>query len=384
MKLHYISPSVLPSRSANSVHVVRQCEGLASIGVDVTLYTKRSVVEESCLEPLLRKTYGFELPRGQVVSYYSASSRGDNLRIAVLALWTLFRKSWPDIILSRNLYAAYVIGVLLRRPLIFETHQLESGVRKAMQCAIMICPWVTTLLISHKMLDFVERHHGKKPVRSLILHDAAPDGIVPLPPEERRRSLIRMTPQAEGAWEAVCGYFGHLYPGRGIEIIEAMAAARPQVLFLIYGGNDADVQACRRGNSLHNLHYMGYVSYPEAQQAMRAMDVLLMPYQESVSIGVKGHDTACWMSPMKMFEYLASGVPLISSDLPVLREVLRDGKNSLLAHPSRSESWLAGLDRLLADPALAQSLGAEGHQQYRREHTWTKRARRIVEAIAEQ
>lgn len=384
MRLHYISPSVLPSRSANSVHVIRQCEGLARIGVDVTLYTKRSVAEESCLEPLLRKAYGFEFPRGQVVSYYSVSSRGDNLRIAALALRSLFRESWPDVILSRNLYAAYVIGVLLRRPLVFETHQLEFGGRKALQCAIMTRPWVTTLLISHKMLDFVERHHGKKPIRSLILHDAAPDGIVPLAPEERRDSLVRMTKHAEGAWEAACGYFGHLYPGRGIELIEAMAAARPRVLFLIYGGNEADVQVRRKSHSLHNLYYMGYVSHPEAQQAMRAMDVLLMPYQKNVSIGVKGHDTACWMSPMKMFEYLASGVPLISSDLPVLREVLSDGKNCLLAHPSRSESWLAALDRLLADPALAQSLGAEGHQQYRREHTWTYRARRILEAIAEQ
>lgn len=383
MRFHYISPSVLPSRSANSAHVVMQCDSLARLGMEITLYAKRAEPDEASLLPLLRHAYGVDLPNGRVVSYYSASARGDNMRIAAKALSTLHSEPWPDVILSRNLYAAYVIGVLKRRPMVFETHQLEHGVRKAMQRAIMTRPWVTTVLISKKLLECLDSHHKIRPCRPLILHDAAPDGIIPLAQSEKRPALLRIAPQAEGKWEAVCGYFGHLYQGRGIEIIEAMAGARPRVLFLVYGGNEIDVQARRTANNLSNLLYLGHIPHPMAQEAMRAMDLLLMPYQENVSIGVAGHDTARWMSPMKMFEYLASGVPLISSDLPVLREVLRDGKNSLLAHPVRLEAWLSALDRLLTQPSLAQAIGAEGHKQYRREHTWTQRARRILEATAQ-
>lgn len=357
-----------------------QCNGLARLGVQVTLYAKRSVPEAASLEPLLRQAYGLDLPDGRVVSYYSPFNWGDNLRIAMLASAHLFQEPWPDIVLSRNLYAAYMMGVLQRRPLVFETHQLEFGARKAMQGAIMSKPWVTTLVISQRMLKHLEKHHGKKPAHALVLHDAAPEGIEPLPSAEKRKTLEGVAPEAHGEWEAVCGYFGHLYPGRGIEILEAMAVARPRVLFLIYGGNDADVRARSAENRLFNVRYKGHVPHPEAQQAMRAVDVLLMPYQERVSIGVAHHDTAGWMSPMKMFEYLASGVPIISSNLPVLREVLVDGRNSLLVHPSRPECWLEALDRILANSELAQSLGAVAHQQYRTEHTWTQRARQIVEA----
>ena len=113
------------------------------------------------------------------------------------------------------------------------------------------------------------------------------------------------------------------------------------------------------------------------------MDVLLMPYQESVSIGVAGHDTARWMSPMKMFEYLGAGVPIISSDLPVLREVLLDGENSLLARPSDIDSWLAALDRVEDNPELAVRIGSNAHDQYERQHTWTCRAEKIIEAACE-
>jgi glycosyltransferase involved in cell wall biosynthesis len=110
------------------------------------------------------------------------------------------------------------------------------------------------------------------------------------------------------------------------------------------------------------------------------MDVLLMPYQENVSIGVAGHDTARWMSPMKMFEYLGAGVPIISSDLPVLREVLNDGYNSLLAPASDARAWISALARLEADPGLAAHIAATAHAQYEQQHTWTRRAEQIVAA----
>lgn len=114
---------------------------------------------------------------------------------------------------------------------------------------------------------------------------------------------------------------------------------------------------------------------------MAAADVLLMPYQTRVSIGVGEHDTAQWMSPMKMFEYLASGVPIISSDLPVLREVLEHGRNALLVAPDRPDLWVAALDRLVADPELARRLGEAGHTDYLARHTWDNRASQLL-AIA--
>jgi glycosyltransferase involved in cell wall biosynthesis len=125
---------------------------------------------------------------------------------------------------------------------------------------------------------------------------------------------------------------------------------------------------------------MGHVPHPVSQSAQAAVDVLLMPYQQNVSIGVLGHDTARWMSPMKMFEYLAAGVPIISSDLPALREVLTNERNSLLVNAANVDQWLAALDSLISNPDFANSIGELAHRQYQTKHTWLCRAESILAA----
>lgn len=380
MKVAYISPSSLPSRAANAVHVVHQCNGFAQAGCEVTLYAKRTVEERPRFAHALTEAYGVASDAFEIVTYFSESSRGDSLRIAALALRDLARRPTVDVVLSRNLYASYYLALAKRR-FLFETHQIETGVRRHMQKFIMTRPGVRTVLISDKQLEFLLANLGEQPKDAVVLHDAAPDGIAMVPAESRRQQLAKIVPiAADGEWRAVCGYFGHLYSGRGIEIIEAMAHACPDVLFLVYGGNEADVEARRKKKHPKNLCYMGYVSHASARALMTVMDVLLMPYQRSVSIGVAGHDTAGWMSPMKMFEYLASGVPIISSDLPVLREVLRDGENCLLVDPENIEMWVGALNRTLADAMLAQSLGTAAHNLYRAEYTWRRRAEKLLSA----
>jgi hypothetical protein len=379
VRLHYISPSLLPSRSANAVHVTLQCDALARAGCEITLYAKRSVPDAAALGPALRDAYGVDAGAWRLVSYYSRIDRADNVRIAALALADLRRRARPDAILSRNLYAAFALAVWKRQPLIFETHQLERGPRKVMQRAVMTRPWVTTVLISNALVGHLTSHHGVPPARPVVLHDAAPAGLERTARADRWERLAAFGVSPSRGWTAVCAYFGQLYAGRGVEIIEALAAARPTVLFLVFGGNDADIGRRRARNMSGNLRFVGHVPHTTARQAMTAVDVLLMPYQTSVSIGVRGHDTAAWMSPMKMFEYLGSGVPIISSDLPVLREVLTDGRNALLVASADAHAWVSALDRLIEDDQLARQLGAQGHADYLARHTWDARARRLLE-----
>ncbi|MDD3288029.1 MAG: glycosyltransferase family 4 protein [Alphaproteobacteria bacterium] len=380
MKVHYISPSTLPSRAANSVHVVMQCEALANAGAEVVLYARRAMKDAGKLPEVLRETYGVNLPGGKIISFFSASGRGTSLIIAAMALYHMRFGNSSDAILSRNLYASFLFGVLKRRSILFETHQLEVGWKKVLQRMIMTRPWVTTVVISKRLAECLEEHHGIRAAKFLVLHDAAPEGGDPLPVSNRRAVLNRLIPETVGSWDAVCGYFGHLYQGRGIEVIEGMAAARPRCLFLVFGGTDADLERLRLSNRSPNLRFMGHVPHVVAQRVMRSVDVLLMPYQEKVAIGVLGHDTARWMSPMKMFEYMASGVALISSDLPVLGEVLTRDVNALLAAPSDVRQWIAALDRLIASPELALSVSKTAYEDYKANYTWSIRAKRLMDA----
>ena len=157
-------------------------------------------------------------------------------------------------------------------------------------------------------------------------------------------------------------------------MIEGVAEKNPQQAFIVYGGNEREIKQYRESVSVVNLFFMGHISPNLARSAMGMMDILLMPYQESVSVGLKGVDTAKWMSPMKMFEYLSVGVPIISSDLPVLREVLEDGSNAILVKPDDVEAWSDALQKIINTPTLSKSLGVNAYNQYKNSHTWKHRA----------
>lgn len=378
-RFHYISPSLLPSRTANSIHVISQCKALCDEGLDVFLYAKRSVKEVSDLLTEVEKVYGVSSPSLKYVTYFSKINFFDNFHIALMAIRYCFF-SGEDYVLSRNLYAAFILAVLVRHPILYETHQIEYGFRKLLQRFVISCRFVRTIVISQKLAEALSNHHNLYINTPLILHDAASFGIKPVALIRKRDLLSKELNEDISSWRQVTGYFGHLFAGRGIEIIEKMAYALPDCLFLVYGGNDEHILFRRERNKLKNLRFMGYVAHVQSQKIMKLVDVLLMPYQYEVSIGIDLHDTARWMSPMKMFEYMAAGVPFISSDLPVLREVLSDGVNSLLVEPDNSDAWISALLRLIAEPDLAKRISSQAHIDYQNHHTWLIRAEKLVNA----
>ena len=102
-----------------------------------------------------------------------------------------------------------------------------------------------------------------------------------------------------------------------------------------------------------------------------------MPYEERVYL--RQGDLSTFYSPMKLFEYLAAGRAILSSDLPALREILHEG-NAILLPPDDVEAWDRGLKRVAADPALRRRLGQQSKMEAR-SHSWQERSRRVLEGI---
>jgi glycosyltransferase involved in cell wall biosynthesis len=388
-QIHYISPSVLPSKSANSVHVVLQCEALSKVGCKVVLYFKRKTSEKSKVAKQIAEAYGVDIFECgiQLKSYHTHHDKAVNLHIALLAAGHLFRniikRKTCTYVLSRNLYASFILGVIFRMPLLFETHQLEYGFRKYIQKVLLKSTRIKTIVISEKLSKYLQKHHQCSIQNYLVMHDAAS-----MPPfktigsTDKKKHLGRILPGVKtGQWKSIAGYFGHVYEGRGINIIIKMAEKRPDVLFTVVGGNQNDIRKRKNEIKSENIFFLGHVPHPDARLLMQMVDVLLMPYQKTVSIGIARHDTAKWMSPMKMFEYMASDVPLIASDLPVLREILEDGKNALLVPPDNVDSWTHALDIINEDRNLALSFAKRAKSDFISKHTWSRRAEMIIKAF---
>ena len=105
------------------------------------------------------------------------------------------------------------------------------------------------------------------------------------------------------------GFTGHIYPGRGADLLFELAKQMPQVNFLWVGGTPELVDFWRArltDAKMTNVTMTGFVKHEIIPLYQAASDVLLMPYSRSISAS-SGQDIAEVINPMKMFEYMASG-----------------------------------------------------------------------------
>ena len=93
MRFHYISPSVLPSKSANSVHVIMQCDALVSLGASVTPHAKRIIPDKSIFMQAVQESYGVDLGKIKLVTYYNNSNFAFLCSVVMISRFSLLRKS---------------------------------------------------------------------------------------------------------------------------------------------------------------------------------------------------------------------------------------------------------------------------------------------------
>lgn len=160
-------------------------------------------------------------------------------------------------------------------------------------------------------------------------------------------------------------YLGTLEDKRGLEIFGAAAESGLGQVTLI--GNRAPNYV-----PPPQTEVLPFVPHHEVPGWYGRTDIILLPYPRDIA-------TADSMSPMKLFEALAAGRPIIASDLPVLRELLVNEDNALLVEPGDISAWLAAIRRLQSDPNLAVRL-ARNARNLASHFTWEQRAENIARA----
>lgn len=282
------------------------------------------------------------------------------------------RKHQPDVIYGRHL-PAMTLASFLGIPLLYEVHQQRSGRGSRLENWLFRRPSFAQLTTISDALrrEYLTRHPVLAKKRVLVAHSAAnTDTRASNPPARSANDPLRI------------GYTGHLYPGKGIETITALATRLPTFEFHVLGGTtDSLLPWSNPAGRPPNLTLHGHVRPCEVAEWQRQMDVLILPCQHRVS-SAGGKDISAWTSPLKLFEYLASGRPVVASDLPVLREVLQDGVNSLLVPPGDIEAWAEALQRL-TDPDMRATLGAGGRQSVEDGHTWSHRAQQVLQGVCQ-
>lgn len=375
MRIGCISASQVPSRAANSIQVMKVCQALAELDHEVALWVPGDQPSMSWEE--IAEHYGLQVPFQ--VEWLRSVRQLRRYDFAARALQRARRWGadlyyvWP--------YQAAALASQFGLPTVLEMHDRPTGklgpslFRRFLKGkgALRILP--TTKVLA-RMLE--TQFNIRFPAGFVVV---SPNGVdlsryEGFAPPAVMREELGLKPKL------TVGYTGHLYEGRGMEMVLSLARRNPDVEFLVAGGEPEDVkrwQAIIAGEGLTNLFLLGFIPNQRLARVQGACDILIMPHGQKV-LDSSGTDIAAVTNPMKSFEYLASGRAILASDLPILHEVLHE-ENAIFLPAGDVESWDQTLKHVLADSALRERLGARARQDAR-QYTWLAREKRALDGLS--
>lgn len=365
MKILYLSDSILPSKSANSVHVMRMCEAFSELGHEVCLVGIQGVSLE---EPF--SYYG--ISRVFQLKLFKLPNIPLKLFVKAFLSLKLINDFKPDFIFGRSYHSVALQTYFFNVRYGFESHDpvssLKAHFRLSLRRIISTNKFTGLVVISDALKRLIRNELGEE-IAIQVLHDGATlsENTEEVNIRQHRDETLQV------------GYFGTIGKGRGIDLLVKCAIKLPEVDFQVFGcTNEEFFQLYPNLPIAENTHFYGFVD-PKFTQYLRSQcDVLLAPYQENIKIK-SGKNTSTYMSPVKIFEYMASKRPIIASDLKVLREVLND-QNSILVQSDNIDLWVEAILNL-QDSDLRDKISNIAFDNFIENYTWKKRAEKVLKIL---
>lgn len=394
MKVAIVAPTSIPARRANTFQVMKMAQAFVVKGFDVRLATPGWPPNDGDLEVRWNNiAYHYGLQQVFPVEWLPAHQWLHRYDFAWRAVrWA---RSWGAEIIYTRLPQAAALASLLGLNTILEMHDLPQGTMGPVLFRQFLQGRGARrlVLISQSLQSELASMYSMPESEPFSL--VAPDGVdltrytdLPDPKQARltlNSSFKRYFDRSEGILlpgRFTAGYTGHLYPGRGMKLILDMAERLREINFLLVGGEPGDTVDLRnqvKSLGLENVFTIGFVPNADLPWFQAACEVLLMPYQPRVEAS-SGGDISRFLSPMKMFEYLACGRAILSSDLPVLQEVLSP-TNAILLPPGELECWVKALEELRDNPERRIALASQARQDAE-QFSWEARVTRIMEGLS--
>jgi glycosyltransferase involved in cell wall biosynthesis len=363
MKILYIANIRVPTEKAHGIQVMKMCEAFAKqVQTELVLPRRYSVIKDDPYQ-YYNVAKNFTITKLGTIDTVRLGWAGFLLQALSFALssFLYIRKQPRDVVIYTRdgfvVLAAYLAG----RQSVFEAHMLPENILHR----FVIAKATKIVSISEGLRKaFLEFYKG-----SMIV---APDAV---DLEEFAVSLTsaqaRLGLGIETKLPAVM-YVGKLDSWKGYDVLlEASRFLEGVAQVVIIGGDENQVIGLKI--KYPNVIFKGYLPYRELPGHQRAADVLVIPNSAQSDI------SRLYTSPLKIFAHMASGVPIIASDLPSIREVLGE-QNALLVPPDDPKGLANGIKKLLTDKELSGRLARRAQEDSLR-YSWQGRAKQIITFI---
>lgn len=376
MKLIYLANAGLLDDWAHAVQIMSMCEAFAANGAEVTLVVPR------------RKFLVAKDP----FAYYGIKSNFNIVRLPVVDIrhgtasvvlyWVRFLSflfmarcyvffTKYDLLYTREIYAAGLF-----RRVFLELHSLPKKItclhRYVYGCVEGIV--VLTSFIRSKLVT-----EGVPEEKIFIAPDAVrlENFLDQLPVSEARKNLNLSSD------DVLFGYVGTLKTmgmEKGVSTaIDALVFLPIKYKLFVVGGEEKDIEYykayAQERDLLKRIIFAGKITHTLVPLYMSSCDILVAPFPDI-------EHYRWYMSPLKIFEYMASMRPIIVTNLPSLKEVLTDGETALFVPPSDPTQLAKTIEQLANNRDLYEKLVTNAHREVTERYTWRKRAEHILLAVA--
>lgn len=347
-----------------SVHIQEVVRELIRRGHDVTVHTTRAgddIPDDLAGLEVIETRIEVDDPGARERAQQEVSARIAARIIAGGADLVYERYSLFSTALAEVAEATGAAGILeVNAPLIEEqrTHRVlvdEEAAAKAL--ARQVAAATATVAVSDPVRDWVRERTGSESVHTV------PNGV----------SITRIVPRPEDIGDPVVTFVGTLKPWHGVADLLAAAALakRPWKLRIIGDSPERAALEEQAAGLGIEVDFRGAVAPADMPGQLAGSAIGVAPYPDL------GGEQQQYFSPLKVYEYLAAGLPVVASAVGQLPQIL--GELGTLVPPSDPAALAAAIDTLAADPVLRGKLGWRGRMQAEEKHSWAGAVDRILD-----
>lgn len=366
MKLIYLTGFGLPTGWAHGIQVMKMCEALSALGVDVELVVprRRNEIKTNPFDYYgvknnfkIIKLFCLDVYPGDSSSFYFWLRLASFLLVA--KFYFLFKKF--DVLYTREQAVS-----LFFNDFILEIHSLSDQIRswhkKVWEKAQRLV--VLTSFIKKRLIE-----EGIDMNKILVAPDAVDlkEFDISMTKEQLRQELGLPLDKK------IIIYAGSLYlhDWKGVDILlESIKYFDQDWILVLVGGEPKEIEKIKEKYGLLAIILAGRQLRQKIPLYLKAADALVLPNKSQDNI------SKYYTSPLKLFEYMASRQPIIASDLPSIREILNE-KNAILFEPDNSESLAFGIKKIFQDNDLARRLANQAWLDTQK-YSWSARAKKII------
>lgn len=360
-KIFYISDFSLPNMSAYTLHVLKMCDAFSETDHSVKLlipYIRKDYLLEKIKEDYLLKSF-FEIK-----GFFKSKIKRNFLTLLLFSykLIKFFKVNQSShLIISRSVIPALLLSIFGEK-IILEIHTEPRGLTK-------IVFFILKNLNFNKNLKFILIHKNLN--KKLKLKDKSfitLDDCVDLRDFKHKDEKINS-----------CVYTGSFVKGKGVETIINIASKLPKINFILYGNiktlnENLHKDILKKKNIILN----DFVTYKEITKILPENKILLMPYEKKVGVLINNLDVSDYISPLKLFDYLASGCVIIASKKDAYSHILKDRYNCFLADSSDSIEWVNIINTAISETEMVKKIQKNSIESVKI-YSWLNRVKKIVQ-----